>query len=220
LIMERKVCSKCGIEKPISEFYMRKGSRDGYRNECKQCLKISHHLNYKSREDNIKDKVHKMSQEGEIFCNSNFTLDKKSIREIAKQNVITERKNERKQKAKDNRENLIKTHPKIKWVEYTMGSHSLTGKELKEQLLAKAEQTINCPICHCRMKYYGGGQAGWNSASLDRKNNDDSKSIDNFWIICRLCNSTKLNRSMEEMDDWAIKWQTARKRNNRRYPPN
>ncbi len=35
--METKVCSKCGIEKEVCEFYNRKKSRDGKRPECKIC---------------------------------------------------------------------------------------------------------------------------------------------------------------------------------------
>lgn len=32
-----KRCSKCGVAKPLSEYYRMKGMRDGHRNECKQC---------------------------------------------------------------------------------------------------------------------------------------------------------------------------------------
>lgn len=32
-----KFCSLCNIEKPLTEFPLRKGSKDGYRCECKQC---------------------------------------------------------------------------------------------------------------------------------------------------------------------------------------
>lgn len=34
-----KICSKCGMEKNESEFSKRKDSKDGYRNQCKQCFK-------------------------------------------------------------------------------------------------------------------------------------------------------------------------------------
>ncbi len=32
-----KKCSKCGQEKPLSEFYKDKKAKDGYKSECKQC---------------------------------------------------------------------------------------------------------------------------------------------------------------------------------------
>lgn len=34
-----RVCSKCGQEKPLSEFHKDKTSKDGYRRECKGCRK-------------------------------------------------------------------------------------------------------------------------------------------------------------------------------------
>ena len=40
-----KICRKCGIEKPYSEFYKRTkgtgGTRDGYHNDCKECFNKS-----------------------------------------------------------------------------------------------------------------------------------------------------------------------------------
>jgi len=35
-----KQCSKCGVEKPLSEFYLRDGSTDRYWNYCKQCVSV------------------------------------------------------------------------------------------------------------------------------------------------------------------------------------
>jgi hypothetical protein len=32
-----KKCVKCGVEKPFEDFNKRKGSKDGYRNDCKKC---------------------------------------------------------------------------------------------------------------------------------------------------------------------------------------
>lgn len=33
----KKICNICGIEKDINDFYKRKKSKDGYRNDCKEC---------------------------------------------------------------------------------------------------------------------------------------------------------------------------------------
>jgi hypothetical protein len=47
-----KICSKCGKEKPVEEFYVRKDSKDGYRNDCIDCVKeqkIKYNGRYKDR---------------------------------------------------------------------------------------------------------------------------------------------------------------------------
>jgi hypothetical protein len=35
----KKVCRLCGDEKYINEFHKKKGTKDGHRNECKECVK-------------------------------------------------------------------------------------------------------------------------------------------------------------------------------------
>jgi hypothetical protein len=39
MIMER-TCKKCGETKPIEEFYLQPGNKNGYNSECKSCKKI------------------------------------------------------------------------------------------------------------------------------------------------------------------------------------
>ena len=36
--METKVCSKCKLEKPLSEFYLHKEHKDGVMSMCKECF--------------------------------------------------------------------------------------------------------------------------------------------------------------------------------------
>src|ERR1035437_1152483 len=40
-----KRCSKCEIDKELSDFYKKKSSKDGYRSECKECSKKYSELN-------------------------------------------------------------------------------------------------------------------------------------------------------------------------------
>jgi hypothetical protein len=83
--MIKKVCSKCKEDKDFCEFGKRKDSKDGFRNECKNCIKLNHKLwrevnpdkyseysrllklnNPKSRENSIKkykEKNHKKIKE-------------------------------------------------------------------------------------------------------------------------------------------------------------
>lgn len=52
--MEHKHCSKCGYSKPITDFHKNKSSNDGYRNVCKECLKIYFVDYYKKNKEKIR----------------------------------------------------------------------------------------------------------------------------------------------------------------------
>lgn len=41
--IKTKRCPKCGIELPLSEFYVKKGAADGLQSWCKECQKIASH---------------------------------------------------------------------------------------------------------------------------------------------------------------------------------
>lgn len=58
--IKTKVCSKCGREWPLSEFYKKSTSKDGLQSYCKECAtKISSEYAKKSREK----KAHKIEDE-------------------------------------------------------------------------------------------------------------------------------------------------------------
>ena len=69
--MESKICTKCNLIKSLDSFYIRKDSKDGYRNSCKECdlkksknyykdniiSKDEYHCNYrKLNSENLKNK--------------------------------------------------------------------------------------------------------------------------------------------------------------------
>jgi hypothetical protein len=55
-----KKCSKCGIEKPLSEFHKDKARSDGARSSCKLCYSKFHEEYYAKNIDKVKSKNKKM----------------------------------------------------------------------------------------------------------------------------------------------------------------
>lgn len=49
--MNTKICSKCGIEKPTTEFYKDKHKSDGLQRECKECHNSRHAGYYAANRD-------------------------------------------------------------------------------------------------------------------------------------------------------------------------
>jgi hypothetical protein len=51
----KKICSKCGNEKPVEEFYIRKDSKDGYRSDCIECHLIQKKIYSKENSQHKRD---------------------------------------------------------------------------------------------------------------------------------------------------------------------
>ena len=53
--MDTKICTKCGIEKPLSEFNFRSKKNGTYRSECKTCHSSYMKQIYKQKKDQVID---------------------------------------------------------------------------------------------------------------------------------------------------------------------
>jgi hypothetical protein len=94
-----KICSKCKEEKDENEFDKNRSSKDGYGNQCKQCMKETKKQYYEENKE-ILNKKHKE------YCNRN----KEEMKEKKKQYYIDnkERINEREKKCNElNKEKII-----------------------------------------------------------------------------------------------------------------
>jgi hypothetical protein len=102
-----KTCSKCKIEKDLSDFYKKKSSKDGHRSECKECdyhsTKIHKQNYYNKNKDILKSNLDK--DKFKLYMDDYRKSNKESIRETNKiyrennkENLNSHRKEYRKNK--------------------------------------------------------------------------------------------------------------------------
>lgn len=60
-----KKCFKCGIAKPLSEFYKHKGTKDGHLNKCKECTKADTSKYFKDNRERYRE-YDKLRQRNDI----------------------------------------------------------------------------------------------------------------------------------------------------------
>lgn len=78
-----KTCYLCKIEKEVSKFYKRKGSVDGYRNDCKDCLN-KRVINQPNRKES-KSKYYQLNKEAVLAKSKEYSIkNKESIKESKK----------------------------------------------------------------------------------------------------------------------------------------
>ena len=87
-----KICSKCGIEKDLNDFYKRKDTKDGLRSDCKECKDLvskKYHENHKEEID-LYQKNYKVENEEKIKENNriNYDINKKEIREKIRNDYV------------------------------------------------------------------------------------------------------------------------------------
>ncbi len=122
IIITMKQCNKCKIEKELTEFYKRPGSKDGYRNDCKECqLKNKKYDKEKTSEYNKKyrienkeklikldkDNYTKNKEKIKERTNNYYYLNKDKLKEQAKEYRLLH-KNKHKDYLKENKEKIKK----------------------------------------------------------------------------------------------------------------
>jgi hypothetical protein len=69
-----KVCLVCNVSKPLSEFYKRKDSPDGYRNDCKVCRRATSLKNHYENQEQRKARFREAHAK-RVAENPNFYAD-------------------------------------------------------------------------------------------------------------------------------------------------
>jgi len=79
--MIKKRCSKCGLEKEISEFGKYKNCKDGYQYYCRKCISNSATIYYQKHKKEIKEKIKKYYQEHKNEFKEYYQEHKEKIKE-------------------------------------------------------------------------------------------------------------------------------------------
>jgi hypothetical protein len=124
-----KKCFKCGIVKPLTEFYKQKGMADGHVNKCKECNKKDVRDNYSKNKD--------------YYAEYNRSRDQLPNRvELKKKYIQTDKGKENARKAKEKwaNENIVKKSASI-----------IVGNAVKDGKLIKPDNCQECGEKHDRI---------------------------------------------------------------------
>lgn len=159
-----KTCSKCKIEKELSDFYKKKASKDGFRSECKSCTKKYDEENSerikeykKSKYEQIKDSKEYKEKRNKYYLENKehfstkskewrtenkekVTEDKKDYYQKNKEDILEKRKEYYQNiKTDDSLLNKKREKDKIKTKEWRLKNKEKISQKIKER-------KINDPI--------------------------------------------------------------------------
>jgi hypothetical protein len=178
-----KRCPKCKKNKTLSEFFNKKSSYDGLDYKCKVCSRQACKRYNDSEEGKRKSKQWKDSDKG-----------KRSVREYRKSNRYKETRMKHRNK-----------YPYRHWAANTLSQHRIRGNEIKittDELEILASKTTHCKFCDRKLSWGFGNGLTAASPTLDRINNGNTLSADSIQILCRNCNASKQDKTMEELISW------------------
>ena len=224
MVAETKVCSRCGKEKGLGEFYAKKKSRDGKTSHCKVCHdawtkswrlanpekdRESARRRYAANPEGMREKrrkwgmanPEKLKEQRRKWRAANLEKDREYYRNKRAKNP--ERMKEQKRK-------WHVAHPERVWARQTLGDHRRRGLEIHisiNELEKMAKKVRECPYCGEILGWSRGGAPGAkpNSPTLDRIFNGNVLDKTSIQIICHSCNLFKGNRPESEMEVHAMK---------------
>lgn len=194
-----KICSDCGKDLPVSEYYKAINLPDGYSGRCKKCHRRWMNKRYAERHPTPDLEV--------IPVGFRKCQNCKQILPISDYHNSIRGKNGKQYTCKHCMSNYhykkYRRDPHASWVTGTMTNHRKSGHNIlftKEWLLNLAKNTSNCPLCGESIDWEVGNKRilQQNSPSLDRKNNAIDLTEEEVWIICYRCNSAKGPHTVQE----------------------
>ena len=179
-----KTCTKCNIEKPISEFGKAKGYKGGHYTWCKKCRYINTRRWLKSNPKNIKHANEAAKswyeKQGKEYHRNWREQNRKKVR-LANRKYAEENREKRKEYKRQRRFAYLDTDITLTWL-----------KELRDA-------TTHCPICQIELTV---------DKSTDPTHGDLDHKIpfakggkhiqSNVWYICHSCNLRKGTAFLED----------------------
>ena len=80
-LSETKRCSKCGVEKPLSEFHRDKTHKDGYHNQCKECKKKYRAANRERLNARAKEFYAANREQQKVYSKKRYAVNRERYRE-------------------------------------------------------------------------------------------------------------------------------------------
>jgi hypothetical protein len=94
LFWAMKICKRCNIEKPLNEFYSRKGEKDNKHRYCKICLKQENDSWYQNtkhqRTDYYQQYREKNKEYFNKYCHTHYHTKKELYREWSRNKYLTD----------------------------------------------------------------------------------------------------------------------------------
>jgi len=187
--MKTKICSKCNKTKPISEFSKDRRTKDGLHYWCKKCQSKNAKKYYQENKNNLKKYQRRYYQNN-------------------------------KEKIKKQFKNWRKKNYHRYWTLATLNNHKRSGYIINinpDESEKMAKKSIYCPICEFKLNWSFGIKLRIqsNSPTLDRIDNNKILTLNNIQILCKKCNVTKQDRTMQEFIDYCTMISNKFKKNKR-----
>ena len=212
-MIKTKICIKCGINKPFTEYY-----KKGKENVCKKCRckqQKEYGLKHKEETKEYQQKYRNIHKKEKSEYNKKYNKDnadklKEYRKNYNKQYYLKNKNRINTRNLKWLRDNCEykkqydkkwkKNNPRRAWAIVTIGSHKYKNYTIEfdlNYLHAVAEKTDYCKLCG-RKLIWGDSKSTISSPTLDRMNNEPIMRKDNTWILCNGCNGAKRTMTLQE----------------------
>lgn len=216
-----KLCKECGIEKNLEDFYKRSDSPDGYRNDCKDCVKKRrknyrqsnpdkiYEYNKQYQEDNVEKrkkwnkKYHSLNKEKRNIQTLEWYYENKehclSVKKLYRKNN-KKRLQEYHKKYKKQNSDLVRLYTEKRRALKISSEDGTVTKEAILNLLK--QQNYKCVYCQEKFKEMikvgSRNRIGYDMEHKTPLSRGGKHSINNIQLTCPACNGNKFDKTHEE----------------------